>query len=442
MDTTEQSVVNRRLGRSERFFWLLDQASPMSFSLYTLLQGGLNIDDLQRAMQRLQQEQPMLRVRVSVEAKHAYFRAVNDSPIEVQQIMDDGEHWREQILQQLAVPFAADEYPLIRCFYKTMQDQCLVFFICHHAISDGMSITRLMQRLLRMASNPQLLNTPLEYQPSHRALDQLLPLSYQGLRGSFRALLNRSSEIRDWYRHGKPQHVTAFKRRSSGVSRPGCVLFKLTEADTTALLVCCKQKGVSLQSVLIAAQLYAQNSFDNKVDWASMAVSSAVDVRAQLIENVSDDEVGLYMSFVLTALKFKRDDDFWQVVEQANSQLKLHISRDLALGFWHNLPPYFLFGATLKGANRLLSIANALSPASCIISNLGRLEFPGLNGLKVLESSFNLCPSILTSFCTAVTTVNGELTIGLNFDQQKMKEENVAVISESMRILLVTAVDR
>jgi len=442
MGTVEQPVVNRRLGRSERFFWLLDQASSMSFSFYTLLQGELEISDLQRAMQRLQQEQPMLRVRVSVEAKQAYFRSVSGSLIEVQQIAEDGTPWREQILQQLAVPFAADEYPLIRCFYKPMQGQCVVFFICHHAIGDGMSITRLMQRLLRMVTNPQQLNTPVEYQSSHRALDELLPLSYQGLRGSFRALINRSIEMRDWYRYGKPRHVSAFKQRTAGSSQPGCVLFKLTVADTTALLGSCKQQGFSLQSVLIAAQLYALSAFDNNTDWASMAVSSAVDVRAQLTETVSNDEVGLYMSFVLTALKFKRDDDFWQIVGQANKQLKQHISRELALGFWHNLPPSFLFGSTLKGAKRLLSMAKALSPASCIISNLGRLEFHGLHGVEVLESSFNLCPSVLTSFCTAVTTVNGELTIGLNFDRQKMKEENVAVISESMRILLVTVVDR
>jgi len=433
--------VNRRLGRAERFFWLFDQASTMSFSFYALLNGELDISDLQQAMNRLQQEQAMLRVRVCVEANKVYFRSVEGLPIEVQLLKSDTTHWRKDILEQAATPFAANAYPLIKCFYMPMKEQSVVFFICHHAIAGGTAVAHLMRRLLMLATNPVMLNEPVDTLLSHPALDDLLPTSYQGVKGCLRALVNRLTEMRDWYRYGNPTHISVFKRKPLGRCQVACVFFKLSQSETSHLLLVCKEKGFSLQSVLIAAQLYALNSSEANNCWRPMAISSPVDLRAQLTEAVPENEVGLYISFVLTVLKLKEGEEFWSIVEKAHEQLKLHLSRDAALSFWRTLPPDFLFKPTGKGAKRLLSVSGGLSPASSIISNLGRISYDGLKGVKVLESSFNLCPSALTSLCTAVTTVNGELSIGLNYDEKKMKYENVAVITDIIRILLVRAVD-
>jgi len=440
-DIEQVQKINRRLGRAERFFWLFDQASTMSFSFYTLLSGELEPSNLQQAMDRLLQEQAMLRVRVCVEANNVYFRSVEAPSIEVQVLKSDATHWRKDILDQVAIPFSASAYPLIKCFYMPMQEQSVVFFICHHAISGGASVAHLMRRLLRLATNPVMLNEPIEPLLSHPALDDLLPAGYQGAKGRLRALVNRSAEMRDWYRYGNPKHVSAFKRRSIGYCQLGCVFLKLSKAETSRLLAACKGRGFSLQSVLIAAQLYALNSLGSNNRWRPMAISSPVDIRSQLTEAVPENEVGLYISFVLTVLKLKNGEPFWSIVERAHEQLKSHLSRDAALSFWRNLPPDFLFKPTEKGAKRLLSVSGGLSPASSIISNLGRISYDGLKGVQVLESSFNLCPSALTSLCSAVTTVNGELSISLNYDGQKMKYENVAAIADIIRILLVQAVD-
>jgi len=441
VDKEQIQKVNRRLGRAERFFWLFDQASTMSFSFYALLNGELELSNLQQAMNRLQQEQAMLRVRVCVEANNVYFRSVEEQSIEVQVLKSDTTRWRKDILGQAAIPFAANAYPLMKCFYMPMQGQSVVFFICHHAIAGGASVTHLMQRLLTLATSPMMLNKPMEPLFSHPALDDLLPTDYQGVKGRLRALVSRLTEMRDWYRYGSPAHISAFKRESSGRCQIGCVFFKLSQPETSRLLSACKEKGFSLQSVLIAAQLYALNSSEGSNCWRPMAISSPVDLRAQLTEAVPENEVGLYISFVLTVLKLKEGEEFWSIVEKAHEQLKLHLSRDAALSFWRVLPSDFLFKPTAKGAKRLLSVSGSLSPASSIISNLGRISYDELKGVKVLESSFNLCPSALTSLCTAVTTVNGELSIGLNYDEKKMKYENVAVIADIIRILLVRAVD-
>lgn len=435
-------TVSRPLGQAERFFWLLDQVSPMSFSFYCHLKGELDTTHLQAAMSRLQEEQAMLRVKVSVEAGKAFFKPVQGQAIKVQHLDGDVDRWRDDILQQVAKPFDAKSYPLLKCFYMGLQaGESVVFFICHHAIADGVSISNLMQRLLMLASQPHRLRHAPVYQPNGHSLDELLPSVFQGFRGKLRALKIRSGEMRDWYRHGNPKHVLAFSTNRAKACQPACVRFKLSKEQTKSLLINCKSKGFSLQAVLITAQLYALNSSDKRRKWVSMAISSAVDVRSALSEPVSEHEIGLYMSFVLTALKFKESDAFWSIVNTAHQQLKSHLTKKAALGFWHNLPPNILFKPTEQGARRLLSVSNALSPASSIISNLGCLDYSGLSGIAVLESSFNLCPSLLTSLCAAVTTVNGELSVVLNFDRHKMNAKNVAVISETMRILLVQAID-
>jgi len=428
-DVSNIQTVSRPLGEAERFFWLLDQASLMSFSFYCRLKGELDTEHLQAAMNRLQQEQTMLRVKVCVEAGKACFKPVDGQKIKVQHLTADVNTWREDILRQVAKPFDALSYPLLKCFYMRLSaGESVVFFICHHAIADGISISNLMRRFLMLASQPQLLKQQPQFQPSRPSLNDLLPLAYRGFRGRLRALMVRSGEMRDWYRHGNPKHVLAFKAKETTLCQPACVVFKLSKEQTTNLLVRCKMKGFSLQAVLIATQLYSLNDSDKRRKWGSMAISSAVDVRPELAVPVAANEVGLYMSFVLTALKFKEGDDFWSIVNKAHKQLKSHLTKKAALGFWHNLPPEVLFKPNVKGAKRLLSVSSALSPASSIISNLGRLDYSGLTDIKVIESSFNLCPSALTSLCAAITTVNGELSV-------------VAVISKTMRILLVRAID-
>lgn len=112
----------------------------------------------------------MLRVQVRIQGKHACFKTASAKTIPVQVLKTEVERWQQNMLDQLVIPFAVDAGPLINCFYTSMQGRLLGFFICHHAVIDGLSASGLIQGLLKLATNPMLLNEPIEQRVSHRAL--------------------------------------------------------------------------------------------------------------------------------------------------------------------------------------------------------------------------------------------------------------------------------
>jgi hypothetical protein len=49
-----QNCLNRRLGRSEHIYWLLDQLYCLNFVVFAELEGILNEEDLQLALEIIQ----------------------------------------------------------------------------------------------------------------------------------------------------------------------------------------------------------------------------------------------------------------------------------------------------------------------------------------------------------------------------------------------------
>ena len=63
------TVLNRPLGRTEHIFWLLDQLYCLNFAVFAELEGSLNEDELQLAIETVQQENPGLRTNIVVNRK-------------------------------------------------------------------------------------------------------------------------------------------------------------------------------------------------------------------------------------------------------------------------------------------------------------------------------------------------------------------------------------
>jgi len=59
--------LNRRLGRTEHIYWLLDQLYCLNFLVFAELEGSLNRDDLQTALDIVQQENPVLRAQIVID---------------------------------------------------------------------------------------------------------------------------------------------------------------------------------------------------------------------------------------------------------------------------------------------------------------------------------------------------------------------------------------
>lgn len=61
------ALLDRPLGRTEHIYWLLDQLYCLNFLAVAELEGTLNADELQAALDVVQQENPALRVQISTD---------------------------------------------------------------------------------------------------------------------------------------------------------------------------------------------------------------------------------------------------------------------------------------------------------------------------------------------------------------------------------------
>jgi hypothetical protein len=82
MDLVEGDV--RPLGSFEHLFWLLDQESPMHFSLAAQIEGRTTVGDWQVALDHVQRRHPFFSVCIDKdENSMPRFRQVRDKPIPV-----------------------------------------------------------------------------------------------------------------------------------------------------------------------------------------------------------------------------------------------------------------------------------------------------------------------------------------------------------------------
>ena len=68
--------MNRPLGPTEAIYYLLDQLYCLNFVVFAEISGSLDAGGLERALQAVQIEQPLLRTHLAVVRGRACFKAV------------------------------------------------------------------------------------------------------------------------------------------------------------------------------------------------------------------------------------------------------------------------------------------------------------------------------------------------------------------------------
>ncbi|WP_054286828.1 phthiocerol/phthiodiolone dimycocerosyl transferase family protein [Gulbenkiania mobilis] len=415
----------RPLDPAERFFWMLDRLSTMNFLVLAELAGHVEPATLKAALNRVQACHPMARVRIdrSAAGDLEFVPDVTPIPLAVQVTTA-----REDALAAtLAWRFQPNEAPLIRALWLPAEGGGWLALTFHHAIADGRSAMAFLQEVLAAAAGEQVATT----HPLHPPLHALYPPQWQAEARGEAAQSVRQARKAALKRHGRPETLPAH-RPSANPAHPALARILLSAPTTSALQRYARAAGTTVHGLIGAAQLLAlcQTFGDDAAHVLSL--TSPVDLRASLVEPVSQATPGFYVSLLTTNAHVMPGADLKDLARTLSDDIRLQRERGDGHLLYEMMAPLIALPATDAG---LAAFGEAVlaTPPSSLVSNVGVIEGPALlEGLTVERLSFALCPMPYQPLFTAVSTWRGEMTLNLNWDAARLESSAALKVREAM----------
>lgn len=424
------TVLNRPLGRTEHIYWLLDQLYCLNFAVFAELEGSLNEDELQLALETVQQENPGLRTNIVVNRKgQPCFKAISAGERPLTLEVRALRNWRQAVEVQLMTPFNQVETPLARfLWFRGQGKKSVIAMIFHHSIADGKSGSRVMFDILRRATGEQI---KFRSKPAHPSAQQL------DLRQDRWFIARKYRELKFWLDRGKDALKFAVQLPEYDMEvRPEREIkilpVSLSQETTTALRTVCREQDTTIHGVLGAALLFAVNKEFDKVRSRYLGLNSLADLRSVLKGELSEEDLGLYIATLTTVHSLTKSPDFWGLAKEIPSQLQEIMGSGDANLINSIHTEMSLFKSDRNGAEKVQKIV-ALAPPSSMLTNIGRVEPVDLGAdLRITSLAFSVSPPAHHPFCVTVNSYSGKMYINLAYDQCKFDDDRPRRVADNM----------
>ena len=425
-----QNYLDRRLGRSEHIYWLLDQLYCLNFVVFAELEGKLNEVDLQRALKILQLENPALRTQIIIDRLgRPCFKSVSadEWPLELE--VQGLRNWRASIESQLVTPFEHEEAPLARfLWFRGKAVKSVVAMVFHHSIADGRSGACALFDVLRRAVGQNLSVQLKKAQPSSQQLDLIQD---KGL------VAGKVKELKFWLGKGKEslkfrEQLPDYDMEAGSAREIKIKPFSLSSRTSKSLLAVCRENDTTVHGALGAALLFA--IFDEFEESRSryLGVNSLVDLRSKLKGGVTEQDLGLYISTVTTVHRMDVQPDFWRLAREIPAQLKGVMNSGDANLINSVYPEAPLFTPNKSGAKRLQKVV-AMAPASSMLTNIGRIDLLPLGkDLRMKSVSFAVSPPAQHPICMTTASYDGQIYTNILYDKCKLKGAQAKRITDNI----------
>ncbi len=447
---SESNPLLRRLGKLERMNFLLDRACSMNFCFAVEMEGPLNEELLSRAFSRSQERHPLLRARVVVEGRDAFFAGWPDGqvpPIPLRVIDAPPERYAETLEKELNAPFDLGEVPLLRTtLLRHGGDAATLLVTCHHVLGDGLSGIRFVLDVLdsygRLSEGGDGRFEPLSLSPP---IEELLPPRFLGLRGLWK--LSREDRLmRAEIRKGGGVAAIRNDEEAPYQSRKIRALpLRLDREETRALVRSSRENGVTVHSALCAALgLALEGELDH--EGSRRAIFGPLDIREKLVPPVGED-LGFYVSGLTFPSDFTPDDGLWTNARSFLERFRAVVERDAPYLYVRGLAlqsgSSLLFPANEKGVKRLadMFLKRVASSITSGISNLGRLPTPNRVGpLEVRAVHFAASPSLIAKCAGAVATHDDKLSFSFTYCTPCIERDRARELVARMKDELLDAI--
>ena len=424
-------VLNRPLGRTEHIYWLLDQLYCLNFLAFAEVEGSLEKADLQAALDIVQQENPVLRSHIIIDKKkQPCFQAVSAQERPLILEICGLRNWRRQIEEQLMTSFELNGAPLARfLWFRGKSKKSVVAMVFHHAIADGKSGVCVLLDVLRRATGDNKQPVLKAAQPSSQQLD--LIKTHKPVKGKLK-------ELRFWLDTGKqvlkfPEQLPDYDMAAQENRKIRALPFTLSPETSAELSAICRDRSTTIHGALGAALLLAINDEFDRVKPRSLGLNSLADLRGVLTGNLTEQDLGLYISTLTTVHRLESKPQFWRLAREIPEQLRGIMNSgeaNLINGIYTETK---LFTPDQAGARRVQKIV-ALAAPSSMLTNIGRIKEEPLGGtLRIRSLAFEVSPPAQHPVCVTATSYGGQMYLNLLYDQCKLEDDQARRISENMR---------
>lgn len=433
------AYLDRCLGRTEHIYWLLDQLYCLNFLVLAEIEGTVNPNDLQIALDIVQQEHPVLRSKITLDKTgQPCFKPVSadDYPLRLETL--GLRNWRGRLEAQLMTRFEPEESPLARFFwFRGKARKSVVAMVFHHSIADGRSGAGVLIDILRRTVGQDRKPRFRAARPSSQDLDLIKDKP---------VIAARLKEIRFWLDKGREvlkfaEQLPDYDMTVKDTRKIKIIPFSIPSETNSALLAACRDRGATIHGALGASLLFAVNSEFDEVESRYLGLNSLADLRSILKGNMTDQDLGLYISTLTTVHWLEQDQDFWHLAREIPDRLKgIMNSGDANLinGIFTEMP---LFSSDQSGARKVQKIV-AMAPPSSMLTNIGRInDVPLGKSLRIRSLGFAVSPPAQHPVCVTAASYGGQMCVNLLYDECKLKGRQARRITDNLERGLLRAAD-
>lgn len=399
-------MIFRPLGATERLFYKMRDCGGMNAVAFahgvqsnsSEKKSAFNELRMTVALRELQRENGLLQATIKTENGIPVFCPLKMPTLPVCFLMLENETQFPTHIEQAYKHNFTDNQCLwkIVCIQYHHNSAKFSLLLCFdHTIADGTSLCYFIDALLQRYQRLQESSSQ-HFQDQARATD---------IDASLEDIVNHKLSAKDIFIFAasellkliSPSLQPAFIRRANYKHRmTKSIYFTLTNTVTEKLIHAAKEKGITLNSVIVAAMLFCSykakreethNGINTKKQHRQR-LSTANNVSFRRNHNISNTQLGVYISAVTN--RFTLDDgcDFWCLANAAKRAISHEIDKNMPIVSAHAFE-WLQRTAPDKTRIDLLNNKRQGRLETLCISNIGKLDIAGKSGdLELTDMGF------------------------------------------------------
>jgi NRPS condensation-like uncharacterized protein len=451
----------RPIGPAERFF------THAPFSVVTMvarIKGKVTLDMLTPAVKKLQQQHPLLQVRIHIDENHQpWFTSEGTQPIPIELIpRKSADQWIQVSSDAAQIPFAFETHPSIKFILVHSSELSELIIVCHHIICDGLSLAYLARDLLMYLGNSTL--EVMEVQSPPPIQQDTLPndVSLNRIAKALIKRINKKWNEAPIFFDQEDYH--ALHEAYWSQYHHQITTLELTEAQTTALVNRCREEQVTVNTALTTAFVGAQYLIQGEnPSLAKLGIAGSL--RNRLAQPVGEG-MGFYAGVVTLVYKYNPQDAFWENARQLHKKvtplyINKNLFRDVQLVSY--LDPavmearhFKLLGNLIPSTSpryqklssfskrddvisALLKRANSDSLENMVmgtaVTNLTRLDFPRTYGHleldRLIMNPGGAFPLAMVNLVLGAVTTSGKLSLLIEYAEETIDRNTIKKINST-----------
>ncbi|MGY5865346.1 MAG: condensation domain-containing protein [Candidatus Thorarchaeota archaeon] len=455
----DNKTFRRAVTRQDRRFLF----SPTSdIALVLKLQGQVSEEVLRRAVEKTLVSYPLFRMRLEWEDNDVHWATTEGAaevPIKVYPRESD-DSWFEVLNKEHAIPQKPSKGPLTRFILIQGTNISELMIFCHHAISDGRSLEFALREVLLHIEDPN--REPIEVPETPPMTPEIYPkgATIGKVRATVIRRINKKWE-EEKVAFDEEDLVNIWEAIWKNTAY-GLEIIEFDQEETQKLIEVSRENYATLNSTLLVTFVKARIDVVGRMS-DKISVATAVDARKRLQVDCSDG-VGFYACGSFLEFNYRERKSLWDnvrsyhkdvskqlkgnkifsvgadhfvldqslvdgiIIAQAGDQVESHQSRYKKLSE---------FAANKDGMAVSFGERMTSNSPEIMSTNLGKLDIPDeIPGIRVERAFFAPSSALGMDVVLGVATVNGNLTITLNYYEGYMDGENIKKIRDKAEEIL------